>query len=103
MKKIKTYNIFCNEEHEYFVIDKECVKRVADFLSVSVSEDEINWAIWNFDSYAKDDPDGTWRQIIETMIENVIIPNRDDPDWMKDDLEKYKEFLINQKADKYNL
>ena len=100
--KIKTYNIFC-ENHKYFIIDEECVKRVADFLKVNVSDDEINWAIWNFDSYALDDPDGTWRQIVEFMIVYVIIPNRDDIDWMEPDIEEYKEYLINKKANKYNL
>lgn len=102
--KIKTYNIFCNEEHNFeSTLHKDDILQVSNFLSVVLTDDEINWIIWNFDSYSKEDQYGAWNQIIETMIEDVIIPSRDDPDWMKDDIEEYKEYLINKNANKYNL
>ena len=93
--KIKTYNIFCNENNFESTLHKDDILQVSDFLSVTLTEDEINWIIWNYDYYSKQDSGGAWNQIIETMIEDVIVPNRDDPDWMKSEIEEYKEYLIN--------
>jgi len=104
--KIKTYNIFCEGNNFESTLEKDDILQVSKSLSVILTEDEINWIIWNYDSYYDKDPYGLlklWDEIIEIMIEDVILPNRDNPGWIKKDIEKYKKYLINKKVSKYNL